>query len=233
MPHYPYLFNKEGEPNPLPNVTEGQQHRQKEYIEYLQYCNKQFVTLIDDILKNSKQPPIIVFMGDHGFRHFSEPVDPKYHFLNLNAVYLPNKNYGGFYKGMSGVNQFRTILNTQFNKQLPLLKDSTFIFTGILIKREDYLRSMFDKKRIIVLAPHTDDGELGCGAAIAKVCATGKEIIYVALSTCPQSLPQHLPSDTLSIECKQATKALGIPVVTFFCLILKCDSSHTPPTSIR
>lgn len=27
---------------------------------------------------------------------------------------------------------------------------------------------MFNKKRILVLAPHTDDGEFGCGGSISK-----------------------------------------------------------------
>lgn len=69
---------------------------------------------------------------------------------------------------------------------------------------------MFHTNRIFVLAPHTDDGELGCGGTIAKYIAEGKEVFYVAFSTCSQSLPKELPSDTLSKECKTATQKLGI-----------------------
>lgn len=68
----------------------------------------------------------------------------------------------------------------------------------------------------MVLAPHTDDGELGCGASIAKYIAAGKQVIYVAFSTCSQSLPKELPADTLAVECKAATNALGIQDVIFF-----------------
>ena len=75
---------------------------------------------------------------------------------------------------------------------------------------------MFDSKRILILAPHTDDGELGCGATIAKYIAAGKEVIYIAFSTCSQSLPPELPSDTLSKECLAATKALGIQKTILF-----------------
>ncbi len=64
-------------------------------------------------------------MGDHGFRHFIKPVAMEYHFMNLNSVYLPGNNYAGFYDSISGVNQFRIILNKQFNQQFPLLKDSS------------------------------------------------------------------------------------------------------------
>lgn len=71
-------------------------------------------------------------------------------------------------------------------------------------------------ERILILAPHTDDGELGCGATIAKYIAEGKHITYAAFSTCSQALPSHLPSDTLAVECKAATAALGIQDVVLF-----------------
>jgi LmbE family N-acetylglucosaminyl deacetylase len=69
---------------------------------------------------------------------------------------------------------------------------------------------MFDPKKIIVLAPHTDDGELGCGASIAKFYGEKREVYYAAFSTCQKSLAAGLPSDTLEKECKAATKELGI-----------------------
>ena len=69
---------------------------------------------------------------------------------------------------------------------------------------------MFNTERIFILAPHTDDGELGCGATIAKCIAAGSQVFYIAFSTCSESLPKGLPSDTLIKECKSATLALGI-----------------------
>ncbi|HEY1115996.1 MAG TPA: PIG-L family deacetylase [Chitinophagaceae bacterium] len=70
---------------------------------------------------------------------------------------------------------------------------------------------MFNAERIFILAPHTDDGELGCGGFIAKHIAAGSEVFYIAFSTCSESLPKELPADTLSVECAAATAALGIP----------------------
>ncbi|MFN2437701.1 MAG: sulfatase-like hydrolase/transferase [Chitinophagaceae bacterium] len=125
MPHYPYYFDANGQPNAIETLWEDQQHLQKNYIDYLQYCNKIFLELIDAILQKSKTPPIIVFMGDHGFRHFTKSVDQQYHFMNFNSVYLPDKNYTGLYDSLSGVNQFRIILNKQFKTNFSLLKDST------------------------------------------------------------------------------------------------------------
>jgi LmbE family N-acetylglucosaminyl deacetylase len=67
---------------------------------------------------------------------------------------------------------------------------------------------MFD--RILVLSPHTDDGELGCGGAIAKYVEEGKRVFYAALSTCEKSVPKEYPCDILAKEVKEATKTLGI-----------------------
>ena len=41
-------------------------------------------------------------------------------------------------------------------------------------------------KSILVLAPHTDDGELGAGSFIAKLSVQGANIKYVAFSSAPE-----------------------------------------------
>jgi len=69
---------------------------------------------------------------------------------------------------------------------------------------------MFNPARIMILAPHTDDGELGCGATIAKFAGEGKEVFYVAFCLCSKALPNKLPSNTLELECQKATSILGI-----------------------
>lgn len=63
----------------------------------------------------------------------------------------------------------------------------------------------------MILAPHTDDGELGCGGSIARFVEEGNEVYYVAFSTAEQSLPKGFPPNTLELEVKAATKVLGIP----------------------
>jgi LmbE family N-acetylglucosaminyl deacetylase len=66
------------------------------------------------------------------------------------------------------------------------------------------------KKKILIISPHTDDGELGCGGTIAKFIQEGNEVEYVALSCCEKSVPPEYPRDILSREVKAATKILGI-----------------------
>lgn len=125
MPHYPYFFDSSGRRNPVETLMEGEQVRQDQYIGYLRYANRKFIELIDHILQHAKRPPVIVFMSDHGFRHFNGDEDHRYYFMNFDAVYMPGKNYGVFYDGMSTVNQFRALFNGQFAQHLPMLKDST------------------------------------------------------------------------------------------------------------
>lgn len=66
------------------------------------------------------------------------------------------------------------------------------------------------KKRVLVLAPHTDDGEFGCGGSISRLVEGGSEVVYVAFSAAERSIPDGWPTDTLRREVKQATKILGI-----------------------
>lgn len=65
-------------------------------------------------------------------------------------------------------------------------------------------------KRILILAPHTDDGELGCGATIAKFIDEGICVFYVAFSSAEKSVPEGMPPDILKKEVQEATAVLGI-----------------------
>lgn len=69
---------------------------------------------------------------------------------------------------------------------------------------------MKNKKRVLVLAPHTDDGEFGCGGTITKFIEEGHDVMYAAFSACQQSVLPQFPSDILITEVKAATKVLGI-----------------------
>lgn len=65
-------------------------------------------------------------------------------------------------------------------------------------------------KTALVLAPHTDDGEFGCGGTIARLAESGCEVHYVAFSSCEESVPDGFPKDILVTEVKKATEVLGV-----------------------
>ena len=64
--------------------------------------------------------------------------------------------------------------------------------------------------KFLVLSPHTDDAELGCGGTIARVIEEGNEIFWVVFSTAEDSLPRDMPSDTLKNEFLDVMRDLGL-----------------------
>lgn len=64
--------------------------------------------------------------------------------------------------------------------------------------------------KILVLAPHTDDGEFGCGGSLFKHIRNEDEVHYVAFSKCEESVPEGFPKDILESEMYEATSRIGI-----------------------
>lgn len=62
----------------------------------------------------------------------------------------------------------------------------------------------------LILAPHTDDAEFGCGGTIARYVEEGHHVWCVAFSACMLSVPERFPADQLITEVKAAAQVLGI-----------------------
>jgi len=71
-------------------------------------------------------------------------------------------------------------------------------------------------QNILVLAPHVDDGEFGCGGTIHRLIREGHSVRYIAFSDCKDSIPEGMDVHTLSREMKEATALLGISNKTLF-----------------
>lgn len=69
---------------------------------------------------------------------------------------------------------------------------------------------MYLPDNILVLAPHTDDAELGCGGTIARLLEEGKKVSIAVFSTAEESLPEGAAPGTLKLEFLNSMKVLGI-----------------------
>ena len=63
---------------------------------------------------------------------------------------------------------------------------------------------------VLIISPHTDDAELGCGGTIAKFAELKKEVNLLALSTARRSIPKNFDPDTTKNEMLEASKILGL-----------------------
>lgn len=65
-------------------------------------------------------------------------------------------------------------------------------------------------KTVLVLAPHPDDAEFGCGGTINRLCKEGKSVHVATFSHCVKSIPDGFPKDVLSAELKESMSVLGV-----------------------
>jgi len=122
MPHYPFAYDSTG--RRITPFWKRKSFTMKDvdeaYLQYLVYTNKRMEKFITELKQRTGGKAIIILLSDHGYRN----PESKFQYEVFNAVYLPDKNYGAWYDGMSNVNEFRALLNTSFGQRLPMLKDS-------------------------------------------------------------------------------------------------------------
>lgn len=70
---------------------------------------------------------------------------------------------------------------------------------------------MRNYRRVLALGAHTDDIELGCGAALSRLQREGAEIRVAAFSRAEKSLPNGAPNDTLEREFHASMAHLSLP----------------------
>jgi hypothetical protein len=124
MPHHPYYYEENGTARPFEEVNNMPLSDKPAYLSYLKYTNKKILRLVDHILTNSPAPPVITVLSDHGFRYF-ENAHYIYNFSDILSIHLPQKNYALFKDSMTNVNFLSTFLNSSFQQQLPMQKDTS------------------------------------------------------------------------------------------------------------
>lgn len=142
VPHKPYYFGPNGESlNPDSIELGGFEKRNFDYIKQLQFVNKKTLELIDKIIENSKEPPIIIIQSDHGSEFPQDATDlqkmnEKMH--NFNAYYLPDGGESILYDDVTAVNSFRLIFNYYFNGHYEILDDTSYWSDGTLFEEKGY-----------------------------------------------------------------------------------------------
>ncbi|HEX2748632.1 MAG TPA: PIG-L deacetylase family protein [Verrucomicrobiales bacterium] len=66
-------------------------------------------------------------------------------------------------------------------------------------------------RRVLLLAPHTDDAELGCGGSVARFLEEGAEVYVAAFSRAEDSLPTGAPLDMLEVEFRASMAKMNVP----------------------
>jgi hypothetical protein len=117
-PHGPFIFNADGSLNTNPENVDGIEG----YRGQLAFIEIRILEVIEKIIKNSTNPPIIILQGDHGFGR-------KYVTSNLLALFLPENGAEGLSDHITLVNVFPHIFNTYYGSDLDYLPDLSFTRT--------------------------------------------------------------------------------------------------------
>ncbi|MFT3935549.1 MAG: sulfatase-like hydrolase/transferase [Chitinophagaceae bacterium] len=126
MPHAPFFYTANNQLRSREEVLRTNNYgTPEEYLEYLPYVNAKVEALITSVQENTKGKAVIIAMGDHGYRTLIKGISNEHYFQNLNAIYLPSKDYHLLKDSVSAVNQFRTVFNTLFKQSFEMLPDSS------------------------------------------------------------------------------------------------------------
>jgi LmbE family N-acetylglucosaminyl deacetylase len=68
----------------------------------------------------------------------------------------------------------------------------------------------FEGKKILILSPHTDDGEIGAGGFISKFSKCN-EVFHASFSFAKDSIPSSFPENSTEMEFSLAANILSIP----------------------
>lgn len=125
-PHSPFSFDRHG--NISPDLggwsPEHDPTVASPYYGQILWLNDRLLEVIDAILKEYDEPPIIVIASDHGSREmgFGHPMATEI----LAAYLLPDGGESAIYPHITPVNIFRSILNYYFDLQFEMLEDKVY-----------------------------------------------------------------------------------------------------------
>jgi hypothetical protein len=137
VPHPPFIFDRNGNPPTAASIAKGSP--KQNYVNQLIFTNTKIEELVDQLLSESKRPPVIILQSDEGprvaksYHEESEHIDKmgddvlEIRARILNAYYLPGVDKSVLYESITPVNTFRLIFNLYFGTDYDLLPDYTYI----------------------------------------------------------------------------------------------------------
>ena len=130
-PHPPFVFGKDTSLQVSENFEEQFAADSKElrlledYAIQIEFLNGQILGIVEEILKRSEEPPVIIITADHGWADRT-PADK---LAIFQAYYFPESSRPDIYPSISAVNAFRITFDTIFGTQLGLLPDIGYYST--------------------------------------------------------------------------------------------------------
>ena len=134
-PHNPIVFRSDGLVATVPEcywadcfIDDPMSVELKSAIgEQIEFVDRHVLTLAAEIKQTSTRPAVIVFFGDHGFRHWASNKPETYRNLFLSST--PG-HPGLFGPSPSPVNLIARLMNTYVGASLPLAKEDVWITVG-------------------------------------------------------------------------------------------------------
>ncbi len=130
--HNPFVFMPDGSYNS--SETKSSQN----YRNAVEFIDTEIPDIVEEILENSDEPPIIILMGDHGATVNARPIEERLSILF--AIYFQGDNSGGFYDDISPVNVFRIIFNSLFDLNYEMIPDRSYEIWSTLEIEDTYKR---------------------------------------------------------------------------------------------
>ncbi|MBC8299129.1 MAG: sulfatase-like hydrolase/transferase [Pelagibacterales bacterium] len=133
VPHPPYLFGPEGESvsSVRPQGLESWQNEEG-YINSIKFANKEIMQVVDGLLADPENSPVIIIQADHGYgfdvdasKLSKENLEQRMSILS--AYYLPGIEENLSDDVITPVNTFRIIFNSYFNADYDLLENKMYL----------------------------------------------------------------------------------------------------------
>jgi hypothetical protein len=119
VPHIPHVFTPDG------NFRYPEDKSKNGYRDNAQFIDEAILPVLQKIVTESEEPPVILLMGDHG-PPATKFTTPEARMKNLSAYFLDANAKSKLYDSITPVNSFRVVLNEYFGSDYPMLEDVSY-----------------------------------------------------------------------------------------------------------